>query len=179
MASKDQTFYINKFWSFVKINKRTPSSCWTWKRGKNQKGYGHFSANGKRYMAHRWIWSYFNGPIPKGKLILHTCDNPSCVRLEHLVLGDHKQNMEDRNSKGRQAKGLRSGVNTKPHTRCFGNRCGKAKLDWNTVDKIRSLKEIKSTRQIAKQFGISPSQACKILNNIQWTDEGRRYSKWQ
>ena len=41
------------------------------------------------------------GPIPDGKHVLHSCDNPSCVNLKHLSLGTNKQNSVDSVLKGR------------------------------------------------------------------------------
>lgn len=50
-----------------------------------------------------WILSF--GEIPAGLCVLHSCDNPPCVRPDHLFLGTDQINMADRDTKGRQCRG--------------------------------------------------------------------------
>ena len=77
--------------------------CWEW-TGTRSNGYGRFTAKvGNRHKectATRWIWEYRRGPIPKGKILMHRCDNPPCVRLAHLKLGTKRENLLDCIAKG-------------------------------------------------------------------------------
>lgn len=67
-------------------------------------GYGAFQAGSSRettkvVRAHRYAWELVNGPIPDGLQVLHHCDIPTCVMIEHLYLGtdtDNKKDMWDR-----------------------------------------------------------------------------------
>jgi hypothetical protein len=67
--------------------------CWEWTGSKHPKGYGFFSATGKKIYAHRYIWQVLYGPIPTGFELDHLCNNKSCVRPDHLDCVTHSQNM--------------------------------------------------------------------------------------
>lgn len=141
------------FWQCVDI--KGPDDCWEWQRAK-WKGYGTVSTtiDGKRnrFKCHRLAYSFKNGSIPKGLLVCHKCDNPSCVNPNHLFLGTPKQNSEDRNKKDRQAKG------EKNHS----------KLKEEDIRKIRELKKTKTSREIGKQFGICHSVVLGICKKQKW-----------
>jgi hypothetical protein len=77
-----------RFWS--KIQKKT--ACLEWQGSRDKEGYGGFW-NGITQRAHRYSWELHHGPIPHGMSVLHTCDNPSCVRPDHLYLGTQLDNM--------------------------------------------------------------------------------------
>ena len=76
-------------------------TCWNWIGRKNQAGYGCFSVYQVPLAAHRFAWELYVGPIPYKKHVLHHCDNPACVRPEHLFIGDQAANNRDRATKGR------------------------------------------------------------------------------
>lgn len=80
------------------------SGCWWFKGAKNQKGYGVFKNPWER-AAHRFSWCIYCGEIPKGMLVCHHCDNPSCVNPKHLFLGTPQDNSSDMVRKKRSIKG--------------------------------------------------------------------------
>lgn len=81
-----------RFWKKVYYGRK----CWEWRGAKNKKtGYGTFWLVDRQVGAHCAAWILTHGPIPKHAVVMHTCDNPSCVRPEHLRLGSHAANMQD------------------------------------------------------------------------------------
>lgn len=90
----------DRFWA--KVNKA--DECWEWTGSRVWNGYGQFR-NGKVVYAHRYAYELWFGPIPDGLLVCHVCDNRSCVRPEHLFLGDYQDNAQDASKKGRTRNG--------------------------------------------------------------------------
>jgi hypothetical protein len=88
-----------KILSNVKVNER---GCWVWQGGCNPTwGYGHTSWRGATYAVHRLLWELMKGPIPVGKILCHTCDNPPCCNPDHLWIGTDQENHVDKTTKGR------------------------------------------------------------------------------
>lgn len=79
------------------------TGCFIWVGGSIDKdGYGAFHESHRLMKrAHRASYEYYKGSFDKSLLVLHTCDNPSCVNPSHLFLGTHTDNMRDKVSKGR------------------------------------------------------------------------------
>jgi hypothetical protein len=90
----------------IQGNTQKSDRCWLWLGGRDKDGYGiiRFSGN-RRVKAHRAAYEMSKGPIPKGMMVCHSCDNPGCVRPDHLFLGTALINKEDCVSKGRHVHG--------------------------------------------------------------------------
>lgn len=120
-----------------KVDKRGTDDCWEWLGVKAGNGYGQFWDGQTMVGAHRYSWELFFDSIPEGKLVLHKCNNRSCVNPYHLYVGDQSDNMRDM---------VRSGY--------AGDHL--LKLYKEDVDGILELlKSGSSQREVAEKFGVS------------------------
>jgi hypothetical protein len=119
--------------------------CWKWTAATNRDGYGMIGVGRKGERSHRVSFRLFNGDIPAGLSVLHTCDNTGCVNPEHLYVGTQAQNVRDRVVRGRSR-----------HP--FGQDHGRAKLSSADVTEIRSqLAAGCVQRRLAERYGVTPT----------------------
>jgi hypothetical protein len=120
------------------------------------------SVRGRDEMAHRIAWELTHGPIPDRLLALHKCDNPACVRPDHLFLGTHKDNTQDMLAKGRHRTGSRLQM-------ARGEQLPQARLTEAAVREIRRLLAL-GTRgcDIAQQFMVSPMTISDVARGATW-----------
>lgn len=83
-------------------NSKFNGECIEWTGRLTNNGYGHFRYKNKIMHASRASWISHHGEISKEKLVLHICDNPKCININHLFLGSHKENTIDMIKKGRE-----------------------------------------------------------------------------
>jgi hypothetical protein len=158
-----------RFWDKVNKNGPTPphrlelGPCWVWTTSTNNKGYGQLAVgkvDGRKKMrlSHRISWELHHGPVPPGLQVLHRCDNPPCVRPDHLFLGTQAQNMADCSAKGRM--GPRNLV---------GERNPAAKLREADVRVIRQrLANGERQTAIAADYGVHFSTIGLIARGQKW-----------
>lgn len=146
---------IARFWSHVDRG----DGCWLWGLRPNGR-YGMFKVGSRpdrrSIRAHRFAWEITNGAIPVGKMVLHRCDVPLCVRPDHLFLGTALDNAQDRERKGRgnQPKGARN---------------NRAILSEGQVRELRAAHEDGVTvARLARLVGISEEHVRRILNRGSW-----------
>jgi hypothetical protein len=138
--------------------------CWAWKNRLDKAGYGRLG-KGHKYLAHRISWIIHNGPIPEGLFICHHCDNPACTNPRHLFLGTPKDNSVDCSNKNRKHPS-------------FGVSHYNVKLNEHQVKEIIALIKSKiSQRNIALQFGVSPSTIQNIADGKTWKHVRRDYEE--
>lgn len=96
------------FWR--KVNKT--DTCWLWTGCVYRNGVAQTRYGGKTRAAYHvaYFFTYGNCPVwedaanangPRGKVMMHSCDNGLCVNPAHLSIGTQKENLHDMYRKGR------------------------------------------------------------------------------
>ena len=143
-----------RFWANVvvpRVDAQPGKDCWVWKGCRNAKGYGSFRlrAGQNPFPAHRASFSLFCGEIPEGVHVLHSCDNPPCVRPSHLFLGTNADNIRDREEKGR---GVRLSGDANAATKISDSDAVKIKQAFSLGWKQRDLAQAYGVSQFAIWF---------------------------
>ena len=152
--SKDSTEV--RFWS--KVDKG--GECWLWTGYRLPSGYGQFTI--QRFIklrAHRFSYELGYGRIPDGLHVCHRCDNPPCVRPDHLFLGTDADNLHDMEQKGRRAA-------------THGEQNGNCKLSFSEVVSMRQMYAGGgvSYLALAQRFGVSQTQVKDIILRRKWAN---------
>lgn len=138
----------------TKFEKRSPNECWEWRGWYFSGGYGGFDYENRATGAHRSSHELYIGPISKGVVICHKCDNKRCVNPNHLFAGTSLDNNLDTLKKKRG-------------NRVRGSACSWSKLDEKQVWHIRNsnLPQV----FLAKFYGVDPSHVSMIRSGRRWS----------
>jgi hypothetical protein len=130
------------------------NTCWIWTGQLHPRGYGITGYRKTKILTHRLSYLLFNGNIPYGMYVCHTCDNRRCINPEHLWLGNQKDNMKDMIIKDRHVRGERAFF---------------SKLKDYDVIKIRNLfNDLKSYSKISKLFNVGQRCIKNIILKKTW-----------
>jgi len=133
----------------VKVLPRTvqEGNCLFFTGGKASAGYGELLIKGKLVTTHRLAYAYYHNINDfQGLFVLHSCDNPSCIAEDHLRLGNHKENMQDRVDRDRTNRKL-------------------------VDDEIRQVyTSTETTTELAKRFNITKSTINAIRCRKEWAE---------
>lgn len=137
------------------------AGCWEWLGGRDPDGYGFFwdAVTQCSIRAHRYALERIVGPL--GALqACHSCDNPPCVRPDHLFAGTESDNMNDKAEKGR----------TLGFAAMKGEKHTQAKLTEEQVVTIKHrLRSGERQGSIAADFSVGQSLISRIQNGKIWT----------
>lgn len=137
----------DRFWT--RVAKVDGAGCWEWQGSKFWTGYGQVTHRGKNQSTHRVAWKLSNGPIPDGAEVCHRCDNPPCVRPDHLFLGSRSENAADMSAKGRAARNHHNGKLTEDQVRAMRSRYAAGGIAYAAL---------------AAEFGVTAMTAHRIVN---------------
>lgn len=148
---------------FSKNLENTKNNCVEWKGAKTRGGYGNFSAwfldksSINMIRAHVWSYLYHYGNINPSNIIMHSCDNPSCVNPDHLSQGTFSENTTDMKNKGRASYDVKV---------CKVTREVALKIRQMGLDPDRT----KTYKEIGEMFGLKYSTTSMIINNKRWVE---------
>jgi len=146
-----------RFWRFV--DKKLDSECWNW-TGHKASNYGSFSIGARslgNVLAHRFSWSMHNNKeIPKGMVVMHSCDNPLCVNPSHLSVGTPMENTHDMLKKGRHT-----------YIAHVGEKNGKSVLNEKIVREIRQSNM--NHAELGRLYGVATSTIRGVRSGRTWS----------
>jgi hypothetical protein len=128
------------------------TGCWLWTGPSNGRGYGIFYIGTKNRSAHRCSYEVFKGPIPEGLHVLHRCDTPACVNPAHLRAGTVKENMADREARGRRD--------------VRGEQIGTSKLTRDQVVEIKNSNL--GLKALSDKYGVEAQSIWRIRTGKSW-----------
>lgn len=123
------------------------NGCWIWQLSLSH-GYGQTGGSAKKLRAHRVAYEHTHGPIPTGLHVLHRCDIRACINPAHLFLGTNQDNVDDRESKGR-------------------NKNGQTKMTKEIAALVKAERGLTATK-IAIKYGLSKSTVDHIRDGSTW-----------
>ena len=150
------------------------TGCWFWLGHLDRDGYGTFNVtHTERERAHRFALALRLGRPVVG-LVLHSCDQPSCVNADHLREGTQRENIADMDRRGRRARGYkrpwRSGAGhwmiSKPGSIARGERANKSSLTVSDVLAIRESRE--SSKALAERYAVTRGTIRHIRLRLTW-----------
>lgn len=138
---------IRSFWR--RVDKQdSADSCWLWRGARSNAGYGVMQLFEKRRgLAHRFSYEIAYGSIPAGLSICHKCDNPLCVRPDHLFAASQRVNIQDAKAKGRLGS--------------EGRKLSKSIAEAMRQERRDGAKHF----ELAEKYHVHPSTVRKVLTN--------------
>ena len=145
------------FWDRVYSQTERNGACLIFTGCRDECGYGRINRDGKLVRLHREVWKQAHGTIPPGRVIMHTCDQPPCIEISHLVMATQYLNIKDMDAKGRRRT-------------LIGSEHGNSVLIESDIPKIRArLLRGEPCVNIARDYGVSEGMIRHIKKGRSWT----------
>ena len=143
-----------------------PNGCWEWTKSRKSGGYPQFvRVDGtKNVGGHRLMLTSLGHKLD-GLCACHHCDNPPCVRPDHLFPGTHRDNSKDCHKKGR---------NSPPPVIDWADEMKERRHHWQKLSRddiplIRArLAAGETLSAIAIDFGVGFKAISKIKTGERW-----------
>lgn len=149
-----------KFWAKT----RPEGECIVWTGYRDRQGYGTVlrpAVSRSPMLTHRYAYLLTHGSLEAGAVIRHTCDNPPCVRPDHLLTGTQADNIADRQARGRHRPGRLLGE-AHPAHKLTAATLADARADYLDGDPLDA---------IAARYGVSKTTIYNALRGKNWTEE--------
>ena len=130
------------------------SECWIFQGTLTKYGYGVIPDGYKQHAAHRLSYEIHKGSIPKGLLVIHSCDQPSCINPDHLRIGTQKDNMTDMVKRGRS-----------PHSKLRERDVIEMRRLWK--DRHQPFKKV-TQQELATLFGVCQATVHTVVTRQSW-----------
>lgn len=147
-----------RFWRYVSKS----DGCWEWTGAKSPQGYGQLRVAGRTINATRLSIQIHTGQVlDRHDYACHHCDNPGCVRPDHLFVGTCSDNFQDMARK--------HGWPKRPH-QPRGSKVKNSRLTEEDVKIIRSsyVPRVVTRAQLAKRFGVSVATINEVVYRRYW-----------
>lgn len=147
-----------------RVQAANSNGCMIWAGAKARDGYGvqylgwkdgRTKTGKRRVYAHRAaLMLHLDRDLSTEEIVRHKCDTPLCCNPLHMELGTHADNVQDKVSRGRQAKGTANGRSVL------------------TPDAVRSIRaDIRALIQrYADSYSVDPSTIRHVVNGKTWAD---------
>jgi len=101
-VARHSSLTLEGLFPFMVMRRTEPSifglqkRCLLWLGETTAGGYGIVRWQFRRWLVHRLAKTLEVGPLERGQLVCHKCDITNCCEDEHLFIGTHKSNAEDK-----------------------------------------------------------------------------------
>lgn len=140
-----------------------PSECIIGERTTHRFGYSQTYVPGMGTVGtHRKVMADIHGwEAIKGKVVMHECDNPSCINPDHLRIGTQQENIQDCVIRKRHRGG---------HDGLPGERHPRTHLWDGAVHLIKhKARQGYTAAELGEEFGMARTSIQHILSGKNWS----------